>query len=271
MGALAKSLTPPAPFNVWLGEAGETRTAFYRDGSDYVVEFPGIASFRLSPDGEDCQVDVGPGTTADVIAHLDENLVVPLRRNLGGRLSFHAAVVAGETGAVALLGPSGAGKSTLAAHFQACGWDLLADDVLKVDLAPDAAVAIPHGRGVRLWPESNRYLDLDEDRLSPGVVAGKLHLALPQVREGRLLTAAFFLADTRPERSVIDRMGGAELVHAWTRNAFLLDIQDARMLSDHLAQVTRLSAMVPAFRLGVGDGRAGLADAAQLIADLNDV
>ena len=55
--------------------------------------------------------------------------------------TIHATAVAKQGRAVLLLGPSGAGKSDLALRLVANGWQLVADDRVRLTPAPDGLVA----------------------------------------------------------------------------------------------------------------------------------
>ncbi len=71
-----------------------------------------------------------------------------------GLLPLHAAVVAREGRAVALLGSSGTGKSTALARLAAGGWTPLAEDFAWLDA--ERMEVRGWDRGVRLWPEGVR-------------------------------------------------------------------------------------------------------------------
>lgn len=80
-----------------------------------------------------------------------------------GRLVLHGSAVAGPRGALGVVAHSGTGKSTTAAALIKAGHDLLADDILTVDLAAPEPTVYPGGGGLKLWSASVSALHLDEE------------------------------------------------------------------------------------------------------------
>lgn len=86
-----------------------------------------------------------------------------------GNLVLHASAVAVDGGAVAFLGASGQGKSTTAAAMHSLGHDLVADDLVPVELnratamnetTPVAAPTVfPGFPQIKLWPEAAAALN----------------------------------------------------------------------------------------------------------------
>ena len=73
---------------------------------------------------------------------------------LRGHLLLHASAVAVGGRAVAMVGRSGMGKSTVATLLCEAGGLMVTDDVLRVDLPPDGAVAQRGSSEARLRPSS---------------------------------------------------------------------------------------------------------------------
>jgi hypothetical protein len=65
-----------------------------------------------------------------------------------GHLPLHAAVIARNDGAYALCGGQGAGKSSALSWFLARGYELLSDDLTRLDVAQDAPPTV--------WPSVPR-------------------------------------------------------------------------------------------------------------------
>jgi hypothetical protein len=65
-----------------------------------------------------------------------------------GHLPLHAAVIAGNDGAYALCGGQGAGKSSALSWFLARGYELLSDDLTRLDVVRDAPPTV--------WPSVAR-------------------------------------------------------------------------------------------------------------------
>lgn len=89
-----------------------------------------------------------------------------------GNLVLHASAVAVDGGAVAFLGASGQGKSTTAGALHALGHELVADDLVPVDLSvattasettPLAAPQVfPGFPQIKLWPEAAAALNASQ-------------------------------------------------------------------------------------------------------------
>lgn len=83
-------------------------------------------------------------------------------------LVLHASAVSIGGRVVAFLAESRQGKSTTAAAFHACGYSVIADDVLAVDISrPEAPLATPAFPQLKLWPEALAFLDEAADALPP--------------------------------------------------------------------------------------------------------
>lgn len=126
---------------------------------DFEIVGAGRERFEVSlPEQAVCEIDlargricvrpvagIDPAALGDAIA----DHVLP---RISGERAFclHAAAVACEGRAYALVGPSGAGKSTLALRLARSGAELLGDDCAPI---LDGRV-LPTFRAVRVWPES---------------------------------------------------------------------------------------------------------------------
>ena len=58
-------------------------------------------------------------------------------------LLIHASAIRTATGAIAFAGPRGSGKSTVAALLGTQGYELISDDLCRIELGPDSAVIHP--------------------------------------------------------------------------------------------------------------------------------
>jgi hypothetical protein len=84
-----------------------------------------------------------------------------------GLLLLHASAVRVNGGAVAFLGHKGWGKSTLAAAMQCREHELVADDVVAVDLnGSGEACVLPGIPQMKLWPDAVRSLGINADKLT---------------------------------------------------------------------------------------------------------
>lgn len=125
---------------------GQDDTFFYsfgREGDRTVLRYPDLCDF--DGDAELIEVTAYPhlGVNPDLIAVLAAGTLLAVHLTLHGRLVLHASAVRRGGHALAFVGASGMGKSTLAAALCGTGCDLVADDVLRVDL-DDAGAARVH-------------------------------------------------------------------------------------------------------------------------------
>jgi hypothetical protein len=173
------------------------------------------------------------------VAKVERGLGAALVRHLRGGTSLHASAIAKNGRAVAFLGKSGAGKSTLAAHAcRARGFELLADDIVEVDLAGAAAVARP--------TESDHWLDA-ASRAALGIARGpdaKLPVSSARVaREPSPLAALVWIpTERRPsEAATLVRLRGhaalAALVPCFVR--FVIDEAE-----EQIRELERASSLV---------------------------
>lgn len=108
--------------------------SFARACPHTVLRYPQLCD--LHGDGELLEVTAypHPGVNPDLIGVLAAGALLAVRLMLHGRLVLHASAVRHDGHALAFVGASGMGKSTLAAALCGDGCDLIADDVLRVDL-----------------------------------------------------------------------------------------------------------------------------------------
>jgi len=156
--------------NVPIEVNGATRCIYPTNDGVYLY-WPGIGSF-LVRGGREIIIDPAPSVEEPVLRLY--TLSLPLATLLQQRgylavLHASAAVIAGQ--AVAFVGPKGAGKSTLAAILHVEGYNILADDILAIDLSLGHPLALPGFPHVKLWPETIALL-------------GHSPEALPRLRSG---------------------------------------------------------------------------------------
>ena len=149
--AIALELAPHA--EVVAGWAPERRLSDQRDSSgrtlqtidldaagDALVVAPGWGAFRVGRERIACAPE--PAEPWRWQRYLIGQ-VLPLAAALRGIELLHAAAVARDGGAVAVVGRSQAGKSTLAAAWLAAGAPLVADDVVALTRQGDEVIVHP--------------------------------------------------------------------------------------------------------------------------------
>jgi hypothetical protein len=166
-----------------------------------------------------------------------------------GLLVLHASAVEIDGKAVAFVGTSGFGKSSLAASLHACGHNIIADDVVAVELGSHA-LAIPAFPQLKLDPDMAHFLGHDAGSLS------LLHPLEPkrglrvsdQFATARSPLALIYLLGTDPI-GVSCPLPPQETLIELVRHSF-----PARLLRSgggaHLRQCVSLARLVPILRFG---------------------
>lgn len=250
------SAATPRWFHRWRNP-GETPTlSFSRIDGGYFLRFHGRADFAIDLDGRSIVGFRRGRATRTTLRHLliDQIMLLVLSRD---RLVVHASAVATPSGAAAFLGFTGSGKSTIAAALSACGFPILTDDCLVVEVSRRGVVARPFYPGARLWPDAVR------------AIGATLRLSLPvahYTRKRRLdanhlacqpdavpLSRLFVLA--RPEAHEphgslqATRLRGADALVALLECTFQLDIHDAQAVRRTFERQSRLVRALPVHRL----------------------
>ena len=235
-----------AAFHEWTLPDGTEWTSFYRQGSAYLLRFPGLADFEVSSDGSNVQGWPVPGVSPQTVEHLHLNQVLPLALSRQGQLVLHGSAIDVGGRGVAFVGESGRGKSTLAASFATSGGRFLTDDGLHLQWVSGVCQIIPSHPSIRLWEDSQSELTSANTIAAP---------ALDFTSKARLLAGAdiAFCVDSLPLRRVyflgtgdaesvaIEVMKPAAALIELLRNSFLLDIDERHMLALHFDELCRLA------------------------------
>lgn len=91
----------------------------------------------------------GEAAAAAILPSVHQQAVI-LHQLLNGRVVLHGSAVVVDGAAVATIGPSGAGKSTTAAALVQRGAELLADDVVAIDMCDGRCTVLPTESHLRL-------------------------------------------------------------------------------------------------------------------------
>lgn len=124
--------------------------------------------FLVGTRGDEVVCHATPHVTGrDILSLFGEPILrtVLTRRGL---ISFHAACLSRDNGAILIMGDKGRGKSTLSSALQRRGWQLLADDLTRVAQVAGAWHAFPGLRQTKLLPEAAAALGH-----APGTLAGR--------------------------------------------------------------------------------------------------
>ena len=140
--------------HTWSLPDGTPWLLLARLASGYLLRFPELADFSVSPDAKEIRCYAGLDTPESTIRHLLLDQVMPLLLSREGNLVLHGSAISTPEGAIAFVGNTGSGKSTLAASFSRHGIAVLTDDCLLLREEGGRLTAIPSYPGVRLWPET---------------------------------------------------------------------------------------------------------------------
>jgi hypothetical protein len=222
------------------------------DGDTLIFHTP-YGGFRISS-AREITVDASPhgNPTALRLAILGRALGALLQWR--GLFALHASAVARDGRAIAFAGQSGAGKSTTAGAHLAGGWQLVADDIVAVDLSERPPRVRPAFPQLKLWPDAadalgiavegldrvhdrleKRFVPVDADRLVPG--------ALP-------LDAVYILGEGN--RQGIELLGPQEALVELLRHSYAPRIMRALgRQGDHLMQCAHLATSAPTLRMTI--------------------
>ena len=242
------------PFHRWALPDGTVWTSFHRGDSGYLLRFPNLADFEVTPNGFSVVARPVPGTSAGTVEHLYLNQVLPLALSRQGQLVLHASAVELGTLGVAFIGESGRGKSTLAASFATTGARFLTDDGLRLHWTDGICYITPSHPSVRLWEDSEHAVIFHHVTQAPSVdytakvrlLAGD-HIAF--CAEIRPLERVYFLGDGSAPTLAIKTMAPVEALMALVKNSFLLDIEEQQLLAWHFDEMVRLAALPIFFHL----------------------
>ena len=249
-------MAPPREpaFHEWTFPDGTLWAQFFRQGAGYLLRFPELADFEVSPDGCIVQGCPAPGVLSPTVEHLYLNQVMPLALSRQGKLVLHGSAVDIGGEGVAFLGESGRGKSTLAASFATGGTRFLTDDGLLLEWVNDRCMILPSHPSIRLWEDSQDALvGASVEMATPVSFTSKSRfLAGPGIAfcdEARPLRRVFFLGDGDVATPTIERLRPAEALIELVKHSFLLDIEARDMLARHFDDLSRLAALPIYFRL----------------------
>jgi hypothetical protein len=132
-----------------LGERGEVHCRFLVDAAGREV----VCRVRREVSDRDLLSVFGEAILRTVL----------VRRGL---ISFHAAALARDGEAILIMGDKGCGKSTLSSALQQRGWDLLADDLTRIDAREGWWHAFPGLRQTKLLADSAAALGFQPETLA---------------------------------------------------------------------------------------------------------
>lgn len=234
------SAPPLGCFHQWRLPHGDVWLFVGRDGSAYILRFPGMAEFRIAGDSIVCHAV--PDVRADTVRHLFLDQALPLLLSREGKLILHASVVANAATAFAFMGSSGLGKSTLAASFATVGFEILTDDCVVLDTYQNGVFATPVYPSLRLQPETAARLCPEASSTSP-----MAHYSLKQRLSGdagiRFRTDAVQLKRVyvlqKGPTACVESLPARESFVEVLKHAFMMDVDDRAALSTEFNAIAR--------------------------------
>jgi len=197
-------------FHQWKSPDGTTLIAAAKSEDEYLLRFPELADFHLSPSTSVIRVLPAGRVEDSTLAHLLLDQVIPRWQSHLGHLVVHASSVELPGGTiVGFLGRSGVGKSTLASSFFTSGARMVSDDCLMLELRNKIVYAVPPYVGLRLWEDSrDRFFPAETGFESMAHYTSKQQLILQnggvRGRDCSLPLKALFLLDRAEETVVAD-------------------------------------------------------------------
>jgi hypothetical protein len=259
-------------FHRWRPKSGPTWLHIGRGDRRYVLRFPDLADFDVSPSGRRIVAHLHPRVPVATWRHLFLDQVLPLALGRMGRIPIHASAVhLPGVGVVAFAGGTGCGKSTLAAALARQGGVVLSDDCLVVTIRRGRVWAVPSYGGIRLWPDDAARLGYrgrpvahytDKVRVGPS--------GMPSADRPARLRVLFLLS--RPSAAVrgvsMQARGARERFMGLMRLTYLLDVEDRAALTALFRHLALVSERVPIAGLRLARDRPRLPALAREVRDL---
>jgi hypothetical protein len=127
----------------------------YQLTADGMYLFLSGAGTFLIRNGNEIIIEPEPNADANKIRLFLLGAAIGVLLHQRGYLTLHASAVARNDTAVVFIGDKGWGKSTIAATLHARGYNLIADDVVAVDLhSSEQAIILPAFPQLKLWPDA---------------------------------------------------------------------------------------------------------------------
>ena len=225
-------------------------------GRGTYVRWPRLYEFMIAADGSRVACRPLAGCDVSVFQNFLFGQVVALALVKQGIETLHAAVVAIDGLAVALLGDCGFGKSTLLASFAQAGYRTLTDDMLIVDTRDGRLHAVPGTGRVKLMPDSAERFGNGNGgaALTPFTAKRVFPLDVSTHQRVRMPLRLLYVLPSPQEREgaasiEIRPVSPVEAVHELVKNTFSTQQFDRSRLVRQFDHATNVALRVDAFRL----------------------
>jgi hypothetical protein len=251
---------------------GEVR-GIRAEGREVYLTWPGIGRF-LVRDGREILIDPEPGVEEDVLRLFVLGTSMAMLLHQRQELAvFHASAVSYFDSALVFAGNRGAGKSGLAAAFHAEGSQLLADDVVAIDLSRSSPIVLPGFPFMKMWPETLAAMGHQPEalpKLRPEVEKRGYRIANGFSKGSVPLRAFFILA--WGETITIERLHGQDalfgLMSFWYATRFGSEVLQVMGLPDQFERCARLVNEVPVYLLSKPDEQEALLESTKRVKSL---
>lgn len=168
-----------------------------------------------------------------------------------GLLVVHASAVEANGHALAFVGWKGFGKSTTAASLHRRGYDLLADDIVALDMTdPEQPLVVPGFPQLKLWPDAVAALGIDPSELAllhPQFEKRAQRVSVDATRSPKPLRALFVLG--LGDQHAIEALPSMEAFSAIVQHAYAARfIGKAGIPPSHFHHCIALARTVPVYR-----------------------
>lgn len=252
-GEIYAARDEPQRFRVWRNPDGFMIEASAATAHiDCALSRVRVAPANRSPESALGQFVLGSALSAVVV--------------LGGGLVLHASAACSKAGALVVAGPSGAGKSTLCAMLCRAGFELLADDAVRIEPTPSNWLVHQGATEVRLREDVIPAFDLSDWVVRP-TPDGRLAVGAPPSRRSRNLRCVVFprFTDAATMPSVRE-LSAREAAVLLLRNLRIGSWRDAAVLREQTRAVAEVARTVTAFEVTLSreslspDGATRIAD-----------
>jgi hypothetical protein len=250
--------TRSAALHGWHTAEGDEILSVSRLEDGFILRFPGVAGFGISPDARTVRPWPAIGTSTETLGHLLIDQVLPRLLAHRGQLVLHAAGIRMFPGmVVAFVGDSGRGKSTLAASFSRTGEPILSDDAIVLRDEGGTVHALATYPSLRLWPDSlNRLYEARPDVMLMADYSTKRRVSAPhpadEIEESTPLAALYLLGLPPPEANEvlsIEQVTPRNAVIPLLSSTFQLDVTDRHRTALLFERAASIADRLPVFEL----------------------
>jgi len=229
--------------SVWKLDGGSHFRILFHDGAEFVIDREATRIWGAWPESL---------TLEDAAVYL-RGPILGFALRLRGVTCLHAAAVAVDDRALALLGPPGSGKSTTAAAFARLGHAVLSDNIVALVDQRGAFMVLPSFPQILLWPDSVRTLYGSEEAL-PRATPGwdKRFLDLTRFHQHPLPLGAVYLLGERLSNSAELEAEAVPRQEAFTgliANSYMNYLLDGTMRAQEFETFGRVVGDVPVRRV----------------------